>query len=51
MDDQPTTQTAPAPTVAIVVPAKWTVLAGSYGLLLVKRIDVEAVDFYPRTAT
>lgn len=51
MDDQPTTQTAPQPAAVIVVPANWLVLGGNYAELLIKRIDMEVVDFCPRTAT
>lgn len=51
MDDQPTTQTAPAPAIVIVVPSSWLVLGGNYSELLIQRIDMEVVDFYPGATT
>lgn len=47
----PITQLQAKPVVVIVVPSSWLVLGGNYAELLIQRIDMEAVDFYPRTAT
>jgi hypothetical protein len=43
----PMTKGRPVPAAAVVVPAKWMVLADNYAEILVKRVAVQVVDFYP----
>lgn len=49
-EDAPNTQTPAVPTAVIVAPTDWLVLGGNYSELLIQRIDMAAIDFYPEPA-
>lgn len=46
LDDTPNTQAEPVPATVITIPTAWLALGENYAEILVKRIDVTAVDFY-----
>lgn len=49
-EDAPNTRAWAVPTAVIVVPTNWLVLGGNYSELLIQRIDMAAIDFYPEKA-
>ena len=49
-DDTPNTQAKPVPATVILVPDRWFHLGEGCAELLIKRIDMAAIDFYPEKA-